>query len=114
MVRVWRIDPAAQSQPKFSRANLRRRALEVALHPDAAALVNQARELSRSGGFVVASPGDLIAALRLLDRAMQLPNGGVACVRLRAFDVFICPDILADTIAARRASEVLLTLLQDK
>jgi hypothetical protein len=114
MVRVWRIDPAAQSQPKFSRANLRRRALEIPLHPDAAALVTQARALARSGGFVIAPPADLMSALGLLDRAMLLPNGCVACVRLSALDVFLCPDMLADAIVARRASQALLSLLQDK
>ena len=113
-MRVWKIDPAAQSQPKFSRANLRRKALEIQLHPDAAALVDKARSLAKSGGFVVASSHDLATALGCLDRAMQLTNGRVACVRLRALDLFLCPDILTDNLVSRRAAQCLLSLLQDK
>ncbi len=113
-MRVWKIDPAAQSQPKFSRANLRRKALDIQLHPDAAALVNQARSLAKSGGFVVASTLELATALGCLDRAMQLVNGRVACIRLQALDFFLCPDILTDNLVSRRAAQCLLTLLQDK
>jgi hypothetical protein len=114
MINVWKIDPAAQSQPKFSRANLRRRALEVQLHPDASALVERARTLARSGGFVVAESRDLMTGLGLLDRVMQLPNGRVACIRLNALDFFLCPDILSDSIVSRRSCQALLALLQDK
>lgn len=114
MMRVWKVDPAAQSQPKFSRANLRRKALDVPLHPHAADLVDQVRSLAKSGGFVVASSSALTIALGCLDRAMLLPNGRVACVRLRALDFFLCPDIMTDNIVCRRAVHALLSLLQDK
>jgi hypothetical protein len=114
MMRAWNIDPAAQSQPKFSRANLRRRALDVALHPQAASLVEEARRLSKSGGFVVADSSDLLRGLGLLDQALLLPNGAVACIRLQALDFFMCPDIFTDNIVLRRACQTLLALLHDK
>jgi hypothetical protein len=44
---------------------------------------------------------------------MQLINGRVACVRQRALDVFLCPDILTDNLVSRRAAQCLLSLLQD-
>jgi hypothetical protein len=114
MMRVWKIDPAAQSQPKFSRASLRRKALEVALHPQASALVEEACRLSKSGGFVVAQSRDLLKGLGLLDQAMLLPNGHVACIRLHALEFFLCPDIFSDNVVLRRASQTLLSLLQHK
>jgi hypothetical protein len=114
MMRVWKVDPAAQSLPKFSRANLRRKALDVPLHPHASDLIDQARSLAKSGGFVVASSATLTTALGCLDRAMLLPNGRVACVRLKALDFFLCPDLMTDAIVCRRAVHALLSLLQDK
>ena len=45
---------------------------------------------------------------------MLLPNGCVACVRLRALDVFLCPDIFSDALVARRSAQVLLAILQDE
>jgi len=114
MMRAWNIDPAAQSQPKFSRANLRRRALGVSLHPQAAALVEEARSLSKSGGFVVADSTALLKGLGLLDQALLLPNGAVACIRRNALDFFLCPDVFTDNIILRRACQTLLALLHHK
>ncbi len=55
-----------------------------------------------------------MTGLGVLDRVMQLPNGGVAAVRLGCLGFWLCVDLLVDGAVSRRAGQVLLQLLQDK